>query len=71
MEFLTKEELIEITGYRRKAEQIRQLKRQNYPIQNFDRFGTPLVLFKDVFGFRRDGQTKSEPEKPKWQPPPP
>lgn len=72
MEFLTKEELIEITGYKQPTKQIDKLKELNYPVQGINRFGTPLVIFKDVFGFRRDGQfIPRQKVEQKWQPPPP
>lgn len=70
MEFLTQEELIEVTGYLQRSKQIEQLKIQHYPIQNYDRFGKPLVLYKDVFGFRRNENGSSKPTYTQWQPPP-
>lgn len=68
-EFLTKEELADLTGYRQKKRQIEWLKRHNYIIQDENRY-KPLVLYKDVFGQPRN-QSQSTGHKPneKWQPP--
>lgn len=71
MEFLTYQELVEITGYHQRTKQKKHLKNQHIQIKGEDRFGTPLVLFKDVFGFHRHNQTTPISHKTSWQPPPP
>lgn len=71
MEHLTKQELIELTGYKRYSSQKEWLRKNGYNIQGEDRYGLPIVVFKDVYGFRRDGLSiKTKPPKEKWQPPP-
>ncbi|EPZ00344.1 DUF4224 domain-containing protein [Mannheimia haemolytica] len=66
-EFLTKDELTDLTGYRQKKRQIEWLKQHNYIIQDENRY-KPLVLYKDVYGKARY-QSTTQP-KTKWQPPP-
>lgn len=72
MEFLTKEELYILTGYKQHAKQIEYLKNQHYPIKGINRFGMPLINYQDVHGFRRNPpSTLSEvSNQTKWQPPP-
>lgn len=66
-EFLTKEELSDLTGYRQKKRQIEWLKKHNYIIQDENRY-KPLVLYKDVYGQPRHQSTANQP-KTKWKPP--
>jgi hypothetical protein len=70
MEHLTKQELIELTGYKRHSAQKEWLRKNGYTIHGENRYGTPIVIFKDVYGFRRDGLSIKTPPKEKWQPPP-
>ncbi len=39
----SRDELREITGYKRKADVIRRLKEKRYPIADYDKDGWPLV----------------------------
>lgn len=66
-EFLTKEELTDLTGYRQKKRQIEWLKQHHFAIQDENKY-KPLVLYKDVFGQPRHQLTSVQP-KSKWQPP--
>lgn len=71
MEHLTKQEIIALTGYKQQSAQRKWLQEQGYTIHGSDRYGTPIVIYKDVYGFRRDGlSAKPKPPKEKWQPPP-
>ncbi len=70
MEFLTAEELKMLTGYKQYARQIEKLKEQHYPIQSINKYGMPLVIYKDVFGFNRGNQIPQTIING-WQPPPP
>lgn len=65
-EFLTKDELADLTGYRQKKRQIEWLTQHNYVIQDENRY-KPLVLYKDVYGQPRHQSTSTQ--KAKWQPP--
>lgn len=65
-EFLTLEELADLTGYTQKKRQMEWLK-ERYAIQGENRY-KPLVLYKDVFGQPRQ-MASNEPITPKWQPP--
>lgn len=70
MEFLTADELIALTGYKWHSKQIKKLKEQRYQIKAINRFGMPLVVYKDVFGFKRHEQPSNPPADQRWQPPP-
>ncbi|CAM3864568.1 DUF4224 domain-containing protein [Avibacterium endocarditidis] len=70
MEFLTAEELYYLTGYKQHSRQITYLREQHYTIQGINKFGMPLVIYKDVFGFRRDPSPTIKQQDVKWQPPP-
>ncbi|MFZ7203367.1 DUF4224 domain-containing protein [Avibacterium avium] len=70
MEFLTAEELYQLTGYKQHKRQEKHLKDQHYTIHGKNRFGMPLVIYKDVFGFRRDPNPTIKSQEAKWQPPP-
>lgn len=56
MEFLTEEELAAYTGYQRPAEQIEWLKANKLVPFTINGKNKPVVIFKHVFGFRRDEQ---------------
>lgn len=70
MEFLTAEELEILTGYKQHARQVEKLKEQHYNIQSYTKFGMPLVIYKDVFGFRRHQVDIDVESKGSWNPPP-
>lgn len=69
MEFLTDEELDLYTGYRRPKEQIDWLKKHKLVPFTINRQNKPVVVFKHVFGFRRNGKDEQEHKTDiSWQP---
>ncbi|KMK50435.1 hypothetical protein RO21_11820 [[Actinobacillus] muris] len=72
MEFLTDEELEIYTGYERPADQVGWLKDKNYVPFTINAKGKPVVIFKHVFGFRRDGLDNTiSSQEVAWNPSPP
>ncbi|QIM65232.1 DUF4224 domain-containing protein [Frederiksenia canicola] len=73
MEFLTPDELAIYTGYERPAEQLKWLEKQKIVPFTINGKGCPVVIYKHVFGFRRDGKddVSAHPSDPNWQPNPP
>lgn len=76
MEFLTPEELAIYTGYSRPAEQLKWLEQQKIVPFTINGKGFPVVIYKHVFGFRRDGKDKDNAvttatNSTKWEPTPP
>lgn len=73
MEFLTPDELAIYTGYKRPAEQLKWLQKQKIVPFTINGKGFPVVIYKHVFGFRRDGKdsVSAKPTAHDWQPNPP
>ncbi|MEN2881509.1 DUF4224 domain-containing protein [Mannheimia haemolytica] len=59
-EFLTKDELADLTGYRQKKRQIEWLRERHYIIQDENKY-KPLVLYKDVYGHPANNIQKLNP----------
>ncbi|MDW0978981.1 DUF4224 domain-containing protein [Mannheimia haemolytica] len=66
-EFLTKDELADLTGYRQKKRQIEWLRERHYIIQDENKY-KPLVLYKDVYGHPRQQYPEAQ-STGKWKSP--
>lgn len=66
-EFLTREEVSVLTGYKSKGKQINQLKKQGIPFRLNGR-NEPIVLRQSLLGIKKQNSGNS-PVKPRWQSP--
>lgn len=66
-EFLTREEVSVLTGYKSKGKQINQLKKQGIPFRLNGR-NEPIVLRQSLLGIKKQNFGNS-PVKPRWQSP--
>ncbi|ORF02469.1 hypothetical protein BGI05_02695 [Snodgrassella alvi] len=66
-EFLTREEVSVLTGYKSKGKQINQLKKQGIPFRLNGR-NEPIVLRQSLLGNKHQS-TGNPPARPRWQSP--
>ena len=66
-EFLTREEVSVLTGYKSKGKQINQLKKQGIPFRLNGR-NEPIVLRQSLLGIKKQNSGNSS-VKPRWQSP--
>lgn len=66
-EFLTREEVSVLTGYKSKGKQINQLKKQGIPFRLNGR-NEPIVLCQSLLGIKKQNSGNS-PVKSRWQSP--